>query len=85
MARSSSEVLSVKIPRKVANRLRSIAKKSGRTKTEILLTALEHQLEREAESSAGSFLDAAQDLAGCIEGPSDLATKKRHLEGFGRS
>jgi hypothetical protein len=79
------EVLSLRIPRRVAARLRTAAKRSGRTKTDIVLYALEKQLEREGDVAPGSLLDAAQDLVACIDGPRDLSANKKHLVGFGRS
>jgi predicted DNA-binding protein len=83
--RRSVEVLSLRIPRRVAARLSRAAKRTGRTKTEIVLSAVEKELEREGEIPDGSFLDVAQDLVACINGPGDLSASKKHLRGFGRS
>ena len=30
-----------------------------------------------------SVFEAAGDLIGCVEGPSDLSTNQRHMEGYG--
>lgn len=79
------EVLSLRIPQRVAALLRTAAKRSGRTKTEIVLCAVEKELEREDDAVEGSFLGAVQDLVGCVDGPADLSTNKKHLKGFGRS
>jgi hypothetical protein len=32
-----------------------------------------------------SFLEAAGDLIGCLEGPGDLSTNPKYFEGFGQS
>lgn len=85
MATRAMETLSIRIPRQVAARLRAVAKRSGRTKTDVVLAALERQLAVEGGTTAGTFLDAAKDLAGCIEGPSDLSTNTKYMAGFGRS
>jgi hypothetical protein len=37
---------------------------------------------RQSEQSA---FDAAGDIVGCVEGPSDLSTNKAHMAGFGQS
>lgn len=36
-------------------------------------------------SSEQSALEAAGDLVGCVEGPSDLSTNKAYMAGFGQS
>lgn len=33
--------------------------------------------------TAGSCLDLAGDLVGCLEGPADLSTNSKYFEGFG--
>ena len=38
------------------------------------------------EPTAVSFLDAARNYIGCLEGgPADLSTNKAHMEGFGEA
>jgi hypothetical protein len=83
MASRKGEILSIRLPPRVAARLRSTAKRSGRSKTEIVVSALEIQLNEGGPYDPGSFLDAARDLVGCIEAPTDLSSNKRHLVGFG--
>lgn len=49
---------------------------------------LEAKVKREASveaSEAESALEAAGDLVGCVEGPEDLSTNKKYMEGFGQS
>lgn len=84
MPAQKSRVLSIKLPKPVAARLAALAKRTGRTKREIVLAAIERELEREGES--GSMLDGIRDLVGCVRGgPPDLSTNKKYMEGFGRS
>ena len=60
------------------------AKKRGQTKSEIMRLALDQFLN--GDQSAGrpmSALDLAGDLVGCAEGPGDLSTNPKYMEGFG--
>jgi hypothetical protein len=36
------------------------------------------------EAEPGSFLEAAGDLTGSVEGPNDLATNPKYMEEYGR-
>ncbi|MEZ0368392.1 MAG: hypothetical protein ACAI44_04810 [Candidatus Sericytochromatia bacterium] len=38
----------------------------------------------ESLDDAPSVFELAQDLAGCLDGPPDLATNPRYMDGFGR-
>ncbi|MEH2379846.1 MAG: hypothetical protein V7K27_13330 [Nostoc sp.] len=45
----------------------------------------EEKIEDKEEEKQVSFLEAAKEFIGCIDGgPGDLATNKKYLEGFGR-
>lgn len=37
-----------------------------------------------SEESKISFLDAAREFIGCVEGPGDLSTNPRYMEGYGK-
>lgn len=39
----------------------------------------------EVEVQPGSFLDGIEHLVGSVEGPSDLSTNPKHMEGYGHS
>ena len=43
-----------------------------------------HQIQIDTFSEQ-SALEAAGDLVGCVEGPSDLSTNKAYMAGFGQS
>ncbi|WNZ22025.1 DUF2281 domain-containing protein [Leptolyngbya sp. NK1-12] len=46
--------------------------------------AINQQPSEQAEQPSISFLEAARDYIGCLEGgPSDLSTNKAYMEGFG--
>jgi len=72
----------VKLPRTTANRVASLAKRQGRTQSDVLRDAIEKGLE--VQSDGPSVLDLMGDLVGCIEGgPSDLSTNPKYMKGFG--
>lgn len=48
-------------------------------------TPVSSSLKSEAIEEPISFLEAAKDLIGCLDGlPPDLSTNKKYMEGFGR-
>ena len=77
------KTLTLKLPEILESKLNSIAHKSGLSRSEIVRNALTEYFSRDDLNRSGSFLDLARDLAGSIEGPSDLASNKSHMEGFG--
>jgi hypothetical protein len=81
------KTLSLKLPARLSARLERAAKKRGQSKSEIVRAALEQFLNgAPAAPSAArpmSVLDLAGDLVGCVEGPGDLTTNPKHMEGFG--
>lgn len=77
--------ITVKLPRGLAARLQARVKKRGIALSAIVRQALEDHLDREGEAAPGSCLERIADLAGSLAGPSDLASNRRHLRGYGRS
>jgi hypothetical protein len=75
--------ISLKIPALLARRLDAEAKKSGRSKSEIIREALEKSF-RKPGKKRPSFFDLTSHLAGCGKGPGDLSTNKKHLSDFGK-
>lgn len=78
------KTLTLKLPEILETRLNTIARKKGLSKSEIVRLALLEYLSHEDSSKGKSFLDLSRDLAGIIEGPSDLSTNKAHYEGYGK-
>ncbi|NQW04128.1 MAG: hypothetical protein HQ485_08875 [Acidobacteria bacterium] len=78
---------SLKMSKELEASLRARAKAKGVSDSFVMREALVEYL---AESEAGSekaprsFAALASDLAGCVDGPSDLSTDSRHLNQFGR-
>jgi Arc/MetJ-type ribon-helix-helix transcriptional regulator len=76
--------LSVKLPRALEARLRESAKAREVTTSDVVREAVAAYLSRPEQARPGSALDLAGDLAGCLEGPSDLATNPKYMEDFGK-
>lgn len=76
--------LSMKLPDDLAQELSAQARSRGTTKSEILREALADFFAKAPQPDNGSFLDRAGDLVGRLEGPGDLSSNKKHLDGYGR-
>lgn len=73
-------MLSLKLPRTLSVRLERAAKQRGQSKSEVVRAALEQFLKRERPISA---LELAGDVVGRGNGPGDLSTNSKYMEGFG--
>jgi hypothetical protein len=82
--KARSQLVSLKLPRPIANRLKAFAKRSGKPQAELIREGLELRLAREGGIPAGSVLDIVADLAGSLAGSPDLGSSPKHLRGFGR-
>lgn len=51
---------------------------------EFLQTKAESEKAIPSDESEISFLDAAREFIGCVEGPGDLSTNPRYMEGYGK-
>jgi hypothetical protein len=74
-------ILSLKLPPSLSVKLERAAKQRGQSKSAIVRTALEQYLNGERPLSA---LELAGDLVGCAEGPEDLSTNPKYMEGYGK-
>ncbi|MEW6246343.1 MAG: CopG family transcriptional regulator [Nitrospirota bacterium] len=78
------KTLSIKLDEALCARILAVAKQRGATQSDVVRDAILTHLEPMRGKLAGSALDLAKDLAGCVAGPPDLSTNKTHLRGFGR-
>ena len=78
------KTLTLKLPEILEARLETLARKNGLSRSEIVRRALVAYFSRDDVSDSGSFLDLARDLAGSVEGPSDLSTSKAYFERYGK-
>jgi metal-responsive CopG/Arc/MetJ family transcriptional regulator len=72
--------ISLKLPEGLDRALDEFAKTSGTSRSKVIRDALERYL----GEGGGSIADRARDLAGCLEGPSDLSSGRHHMDGYGR-
>jgi Arc/MetJ-type ribon-helix-helix transcriptional regulator len=76
--------MSLKLPKQLNNRVKSLALKRKTSASAIVRDALEKYLAAETGSFEGSVLDLTQDLVGSVTGPADLSTGKRYSRKYGR-
>ena len=78
------KTISLKLPEVLRAKLDHAAKQQGKTKSDIVRTALEEFFNGRRKPRAMTVAELAGDLLGSAEGPSDLATNAKYLEGYGR-
>ena len=76
--------LTLKVPEILNTQLNRYAEKKGLNKSEIVRLALIEYLSKEDSNSKNSVLSLSKDLAGSVNGPSDLSTNKAYLEDYGK-
>jgi hypothetical protein len=77
------KTISLKLTEDLHRQLERTARERGQSKSEIVRAALEQFLNGARTIPPGSALDAAKPWIGCVEGPGDLATNPKYMEGFG--
>ncbi|HEV3073692.1 MAG TPA: ribbon-helix-helix protein, CopG family [Thermoanaerobaculia bacterium] len=78
------KTLSLKLTPTLSRELEALALRRGMSKSCLVREALARYLFSGSRVSRGSFLERARELAGCVEGPSDLSVNAEHLQGYGR-
>ena len=80
------KTISLKIPEVLHEQLEQLCKQRSVTKSDVVRSALERFFGGNSgkDDPTVSVLELADDLAGSCEGPGDLSTNKRHLDGFGK-
>jgi hypothetical protein len=77
------KTISLKLPETLRHRLERAARERGQSKSEVVRAALEQFFNGERVITPGSALEAVQPWIGCVEGPGDLSTNPKYMEGFG--
>lgn len=77
------KTISLKVTEALHRKLERTARERRLTKSEVMRAALERYLDGERGVPPGSALEAARPWVGCVEGPGDLATNPKYIEGFG--
>jgi predicted DNA-binding protein len=78
------KTISLKLPEALDSRLSAAARRLKRTKSAVIREVLEEHLNEATSGKGVSCLELAADLVGIIDGPTDLSTNKKYMEGFGR-
>ena len=76
--------LSIKLPRMLDEQLATTAKKRRKTKAALIQEALREYLSKQTEPEPVSAYELAKEFLGCGEGPPDLSTNKKYMEGYGQ-
>jgi hypothetical protein len=78
------KTISLKLPEALDSKLSATARRLKRTKSAVIREVLEEHLNGTTPAKPISCYDLTADLCGCLDGPTDLATNKKYLEGYGR-
>ena len=76
--------ISLKVPDTLDSRLAEEAQRRRTSKSAVIRECVERMLLAQNNDRAASCLDLAGDLAGCLKGPSDIATNPKYLDDFGQ-
>jgi hypothetical protein len=76
--------ISLKLPDDLNAKLEQVSKQRGAAKSDIVRDALQAYFAGQQNGARVSCLDLARDLAGSIDGPTDLATNPKYMRGYGR-
>lgn len=77
---SPMRTVSFKLPPELDDALDDMARSRGASRSALVREALEAL----AKGRRRSVTALAGDLVGSLEGPSDLATNKKHMSGYGK-
>jgi len=76
--------ISLKLSNRLDRRLAEEAKRRRSSKSAVVRDCVEKMLLGPSADRPVSCLDLAGDLAGCLDGPRDIATNAKYLEDFGQ-
>lgn len=78
------KTISLKLTESLNAKLERVAKQRGMNKSALVRSAIEQFINvRTPTAKPVSALELAGDLVGCLEGPGDLSTNPKYMEGFG--
>lgn len=79
------KTMSIKLTDELDARLRAFLREREMNRSDLVREAIDAYLSHQhQEITRGSFADLAEDLIGSVRGPSDLATNKKYLKGYGQ-
>ncbi len=77
------KTISLKLPESLDKQICWEARRRGTTKSKVVRSAIESFVKQRRGKVKGSCLELAGDIIGSVEGPPDLSTNKKYMEGFG--
>jgi len=78
------DTVTLKVPDVIKEKLNMVAKRKGLSRSEVVRSALLEYFSHDDLDKEGTFFDLATDLAGSLDGPSDLSTNKDYLDEYGK-
>jgi predicted DNA-binding protein len=82
----ATQRISVRVPDKVARRLKERSRITGAGESAVVREALEQYLSKNPDEQTAYDIAREVGLIGCVRGaPKDLSTNKRHFKGFGKA
>lgn len=85
MARTKPVWFGMKVTPEQKQRIKQLAERQGTSAKEAVMRLVDEALATEPiEAPKGSFLDGIQHLVGSVDGPRDLSTDRKHMDGFGK-
>ena len=82
----ATQRISVRVPDKVARRLKERSRMTGAGESAVVREALEEYLSKSPDEQTAYDIAREAGLIGCVQGaPKDLSTNKRHFKGFGKA
>ena len=77
--------VTLKMPQSLASKLNVIAEKHQTSRSELIRTAVLKYIDADQSKAAEpSAYDCVREFSGTVEGPCDLSSHARHMEGYGR-
>ncbi len=82
MARDNQVWFGMRLTPEEKSGIKRLARLWGMTAKAAILELVGRELEAQ-DSQKGNFLDGIEDLIGSVEGPGDLSTNPKYMEGYG--
>ena len=84
-AKKSQVWFGMKVTAEQKRKIKKLAEQKGTSAKQAIMSLVDAALGAELlDIPAGSFLDGIEDIVGSIEGPADLSSNPRYMEGFGK-
>lgn len=86
MASTKQVWFGMKVTPEQKRKIERLAKRRGTSQKAVVLAAIERELDEEGlpEPQPGSFLEAAWEFVGRVDGPPDLLRDPDHMTGYGQ-